>query len=201
MDRKEIFKLPMFLMILAFLCVTLSVQATEFSADMVSKIPEKTSTGKVYVKGNKIRYEFLEGDEKAVTIMRLDKGVMWILMPEEKMYMEMPGAGKGMIDPAMEKKIEHLAKKKHLGKEKMSGYVCEKYQYVYHDKAMETMTQWFSKKLNYPIKIEHKAPAYHMLTEYKNIKEGGVSDSLFEVPTDYQKMQMPMMPGMPGSLE
>ena len=202
MDRKRIFRLLMVLVTWSFFyAFPWSVEAAEFSADMISEIPEKTSVGKVYVKGNKIRYEFLEGDEKAVSITRLDNGVTWILMPEEKMYMEILGVRKDAIDPEIEKKIEHMAEKKYLGKEKVSGYVCEKYQFVYHEKTMGTMTQWFSKKLNYPIKIEHKSPSYYMFIEYKNIKEGGVSDSLFEVPAGYQKMQMPMMPNMPNDLE
>jgi hypothetical protein len=32
------------------------------------------------------------------------------------------------------------------------------------------------------------------LIEYRNIKKGKVSDSLFEPPSGYEKMQMPMMP-------
>jgi hypothetical protein len=32
--------------------------------------------------------------------------------------------------------------------------------------------------------------------EYRNIKEGGVADSLFQVPAGYTKMEMPGMPGM-----
>jgi hypothetical protein len=126
----------------------------------------------------------------------LDKGVTWSLMPEDKMYMEMPGIGKEATDPEIEKKIKDMAEKKSLGKEKISGYVCEKYQYIYHDKSLGVLTQWFSKRLNYPIKTEYKTESYHMLIEYKNIKEGRIADSLFEIPSGYQKMQLPMMPGM-----
>jgi hypothetical protein len=32
-----------------------------------------------------------------------------------------------------------------------------------------------------------------MVTEYTNIKEGGVNDSVFEVPRGYRKMSMPGM--------
>jgi D-ribose pyranose/furanose isomerase RbsD len=37
-----------------------------------------------------------------------------------------------------------------------------------------------------------------MVMEYRNIDEKTVSDALFEIPSGYQKMSMPMMPGMPG---
>lgn len=167
----------------------------EFSADVIIDNPEGKVTGKVYVKGNKIRQEFLKEGEKQTMILRLDTGLTWILMPGEKMYMEMSGIGKEATDPEIEEKIKDMAEKKYLGKEKVSGYVCEKYQYIYHDKSAGILTQWFLKKLNYPIKTEHKAPAYHMLIEYKNIKEQSIQDSLFEIPAGYHKMQMPMMPG------
>ena len=40
--------------------------------------------------------------------------------------------------------------------------------------------------------------------ELKNIKMGSQSDSLFELPAGYQKMQMPQLPmmqGMPGGMK
>ena len=96
-------------------------------------------------------------------------------------------------DPQFDRNIKNKAQIKSLGKETVNGYVCEKYQYIYHDTSMGTVTQWFSKKLNYAIKAEHKSSAGYMLTEYKNIKEGKVENSLFEVPGDYALMALPGM--------
>jgi len=197
MDKKIKLRLVIVLEIFISLIVFSSMAlAAEFSADLIIDNPRGKFTGKVYVKADKIRQEFLKQDMKQVIILRLDKGVTWSLMPEDKMYMEMSGIGKEATDPEIEKKIKDMAEKKSLGKEKISGYVCEKYQYIYHDKSLGVLTQWFSKRLNYPIKTEYKAASYHMLTEYKNIKEGRIADSLFEIPSGYQKMQLPMMPGM-----
>ena len=197
MDKKIRLKLVtvlgIFILLIGFSSMAL---AAEFSADLIIDNPQGKFTGKVYVKADKIRQEFLKQDMKQVIILRLDRGVTWSLMPENKMYMEMPGIGKEASDPEIEKKIKDMAEKKSLGKEKINGYVCEKYQYIYHDKSLGILTQWFSKRLNYPIKTEYKAAAYQMLTEYKNIKEGRIADSLFEIPSGYQKMQLPMMPGM-----
>jgi len=172
--------------------------ASEFSADMITKDDGEASTAKIYVKGKNMRQEMLKGSETSVVIMRMDKGVVWVLMPAQKMYMEvMSPAGGAAYDPELEQKTKNLAEKKYLGKEKVNGYVCEKIQYVYHDKAIGTTTQWLSKKLNYPIKVEHKSPTINTLAECKNIKEKKLPDSLFEIPSDYQKMGMPDMPGMP----
>jgi len=45
----------------------------------------------------------------------------------------------------------------------------------------------------YSIKTEYKSSSGYMLTEYKNIQEGNVQDSLFEVPGDYMLMSIPGM--------
>ena len=197
MDKKDGFKflvvLKIFISLLVFSNIAL---AAEFSADLIIDNPEGKFTGKVYVKEKKIRQEILKEGMKQIIILRLDKEVTWTLMPEGKMFMEIPSAGEEATDPEIEKKIKDMAEKKSLGKEKVGGYVCEKYQYIYHDKSLGILTQWLSKRLNYPIKTEYKTPEYYMLTEYKSIKEERIPDSLFEIPSGYQKMQIPMMPGM-----
>lgn len=197
MDKKIGLKRVMVLGIfISSIVLSSMASAAEFSADLIIDNPQGKFAGKVYIKGDKIRQEILKEDMKQVVILRLDKGVTWTLMPENKMYMEISAIGKEATDPEIEEKIKDMAEKKSLGKEKVNGYVCEKYQYIYHDKSLGVLTQWLSKRLNYPIKTEHKAEAYNMVTEYKNIKEERIPDSLFEVPSGYQKMQLPMMPGM-----
>jgi outer membrane lipoprotein-sorting protein len=71
--------------------------------------------------------------------------------------------------------------------------VCDKYQYIYRDTSLGTLTQWVSKQLNVPIKTEYKSASGYMLTEYKNIKEGNVQNSLFDVPGDYMLLSVPGM--------
>jgi outer membrane lipoprotein-sorting protein len=168
--------------------------AAEFSADLFLKHGGETMTGKVYVKGDKTRQEFVQQGQKQITIMRPDKGVTWLLMPAEKIYMEMSNQEGAAYDPQLDQNIiKDKAEIKLLGKETINGYVCDKYQYIYRDTSMGTATQWVSKQLNYPIKSEYKSSSGYMLTEYKNIKEGNVQNSLFEVPGDYALMSLPGM--------
>jgi len=161
--------------------------AAEFSADLIQKMGDEVKKGKIFVKENKMRMEFKEG----ISIMDLATGKTITLQPEEKMYMELPGAGPMASAAESDKELSKIATKKHVGTEKISGYKCDKYLITYRDKAMGKMTQWHAKKLNYPIKIVYHGPEGEMVTEYKNIKEGGVSDSLFKVPKGYKKMGMP----------
>ncbi len=181
------------LVVALILVLTGSSIAAEFSADLLLKQAGETITGKVYVKDDKTRQEYVQSGEKQVMIFRFDKEIMWVLMPAEKIYMEMSSREGAAYDPQLDRNIGDMAVKKNLGKETVNGYTCDKYQYIYHDKSMGTATQWFSKKLNYPIKSEYKSPSGYMLTEYKNIKEGQVANSLFEIPGDYAEMSIPGM--------
>ena len=167
--------------------------AAEFSADLFLKQAGETITGKVYVKGDKIRQESIQQGEKQVMIFRFDKDIVWLLMPSEKIYMEMSSKEGVAYDPQLDQNIKDKAQVKLLGKETVNGYECDKYQYIYHDTSMGTSTQWISRKLNYPIKTEYKSPSGDMLTEYKNIQEGNVQNSLFEVPGDYALLSLPGM--------
>jgi outer membrane lipoprotein-sorting protein len=183
----------------ALLCIVLfsPSYAAEFSADTVQTTPQGVFKGKFFVKENNFRQETEMQGQKQIMIFRQDKDTVWMLMPREKMYMEMKSDPKAQNVPQIDPQtVEDMAEKKYLGTETVNGYVCEKNQYIYHDKSMGTMTQWFSKELNFPIKMEMDGPSGHMTSEYKNIEEKKLSDSLFEIPAGYQKMSIPGMGGM-----
>lgn len=163
--------------------------AADFSADMViSARGEKEAKGKIYMQGTRMRMELDgEGDEKAVTISRPDKKVVWILMPEEKMYMEQAY----QEDPKMKEWTPSMEEQsKLMGKETVSGMECKKYQV----KGKETY-YWISEKLNFPVKTQD--PDATMVL--KNIRMGNVQGGLFEVPKGYEKFSMPGM-GIPGGM-
>lgn len=194
MGRRVLFGWGMMLFIVAVIFVLSSSSiAAEFSADLLLKQGGETMTGKVYVKGDKTRQEFVQQGQKQITILRPDKGVTWVLMPAEKIYMEMSSQEGAAYDPQLDQNIRDKAEIKLLGKETVNGHVCDKYQYIYHDTSRGTLTQWVSKQLNIPIKTEYKSPSGYMLTEYKNIQKRNVQDSLFEVPGDYMLMSVPGM--------
>jgi AcrR family transcriptional regulator len=126
---------------------------------------------------------------KCVTIMRGDKDTIYRLIPKTKEYTEMKGK-KGEFDfnPADPySRLAKIAVRKPLGKESINGYVCDKTKFIFKDKARGTITMWFSVKLRYPIKTEMDSPRGHVYVECKNIKEGRVAKSLFEIPKGYKK--------------
>jgi hypothetical protein len=181
-------------LILASLCFLHggAVMAAEFSADTISTRGGETITGKVFVKGDKIRNEGVRGGRETIAIVRMDKKLSWVLQPENKTYIEMKGGGAAQTRAEMESAVKGMADKKELGTEKVNGFLCDKVQYVYRDKSMGVMTQWIARDLDYPIKSEHTGAAGGgFKNELTNIKVKSLPDSLFEVPAGYKNVPMP----------
>jgi len=171
------------------------VQAAEFTATMVTKAGGVEIPGKIYVKENKVRNEVQAGGQTSIHILRPDKKVVWIIMPQQKAYVEMP-----ITHTAQQKMLplteDQKAKMKKVGTETINGYSCDKYETTmsHQGKPMQVFT-WVATDLGVPIKIVSEDGSFSM--EYKDIKPGQVADSLFDVPQDYKKMQLPF--AMPPS--
>lgn len=167
------------------------LMSAEFSADLLQKTARMTTKGKVYIKDNKMRMEMETPAGKSINLMDIETGSMQMLQPEQKMYFEMKTPKAGIV--TTDETLAKIADKKHVGTERLNGHECDKYEIIYHDRSLGKMTQWFSKKLNYPIKMVYDGPDGEMVVEYRNIKQGKVDGSLFEIPPGYQKMKIPGM--------
>jgi hypothetical protein len=178
--------------------------AAEFSAEMKTSAGGGMETSRVYVKGKLRREEVMDdGEIGAVMIMRPDKGVMWTLMPSEKMYMEvpLPEDVTGRFEDI--DRLEATATKTELGKEKVGEYECEKSRYGFdvEGQSQGLATIWYSKELDFPLKIQVGSPGGDtgMTMEYTNVKPGKVPESKFEIPAGYQKFSIPGLP--PGMMQ
>ncbi len=183
-----------------------SAEASEFQADVIMKGGMMSDDGKVWVKGQKSRQEIGSAAEKMIIIMDLDQGFHWTLMPDVKMYMKtrIQAKGKGFSPEnfvgAQPGQMEAEIKK--VGTEMLKGYKCDKYLFIFKDKQMGTMTQWFSEKLGYPIKTVNKIDKMdEIITELENIHNTNVQDDLFIVPPGYQEMPITQMPKMPAKIQ
>jgi outer membrane lipoprotein-sorting protein len=164
--------------------------AADFSAEVITKNDSQETRGKVFFHGDKMRQE-----GETINIARPDRRVMWLLVPSMKMAMEVPFSladlGQAMALP------KDKGQMKLLGTEKVNGYETEKFETTMKANGRTVkMFLWVAKKLDKPIKMVSEDGKFSM--EYREIKEGGVSADLFEIPAGYQKMTMPqgMSPGL-----
>lgn len=161
----------------------------EFSATVTKTMAGTTIVGKTFISKDKMRDESKTGDKIGATIIRMDKGVTWILM-ENKQYMEMSGMNNSGADndglKFMQKEYEQKFEIKSLGTEKVNGYACEKKQYIDKEKKFGITTIWYSPKLKYMVKNENVLNGkLNFKMELTDIKEGKQPASLFEVPAGY----------------
>jgi outer membrane lipoprotein-sorting protein len=169
-----------------------AVKAAEFSAVIVTKSGGEERRSKIYIKGDKIRREFANPGGTTIFIAPGDKNIMWMLEPEIQAYRELP------FDKDVSSKALNLPKEggesKLVGTETLNGYATDKYETsIRTPTGSRSGTIWVAKKLGVPIRIETADKLF--LQEYKDIKEGGVDDALFAMPSGYHKKDMP--PGRP----
>ncbi len=182
-------------MVAACLCTAVPQSyAVDFSADVVMTSAGHTNASKIFVKGTKIRME--QQGRPMYTIMRGDKDVSWIVMTDQKAYME--SRTDPAQRPATEEKVRGEVSRRLIGNDTVDGRAAKKYEVTFKDgERTSKMYQWMAPDIKFPVKTAAIDGSWTV--EYRNIKMGGHPDSLFEVPAGYKKMSMPAMPGMPGA--
>jgi hypothetical protein len=178
-----------FAAILLLFGFVLCAEAVELSADMIMRDGEQKQAGKLYVKGNKYRIDTKNGSEYA--IIRHDKNKSWIVMPEQKTYIEMPFDPKKK--PAIEERRLQDGNRKLLGSETINGHATKKYEVTAsRGEPADSFYQWVAPDINFPIRTA--AVNGNWSIEYSNIRTS-VPDSLFEIPETYEKISMPLSAG------
>jgi hypothetical protein len=126
--------------------------------------------------------------EEIILITRMDKKVMWNIIPKQKMYMELPLDMRNK--PLVNEKIEGEIERKHVGNETIDGQPAKKYLVTYKSgEEKHKVYQWFATDINFPVKTADVDGAW--VQEFKNIKMGSQPDSFFELPKGYKKFQFP----------
>jgi len=163
----------------------------QFTADIVQSAGGLATTGKFFVKAGNYRMELEESGQPLCVIVDQQTGITTISAPLEKMFTKIPvdHPASVMNDPFQGLKYSMtLGETRADGTETIEGYECDKSALFADDQ--KAMTQWFSRKLNFPIKIVMHGATEKMI-ELKNIQEVAVADSLFTLPVDYAEFQMP----------
>jgi hypothetical protein len=183
----------------------------DYSADVTMRLERGVEgqsldvTGKVYVARDRERRETTVMGHTSVVISRRDKGVSWILMPAQSMYMENQAKGEDE-DPYAAWQAAGVALTK-LGRETVNGVATTKFRAEAHGKegAMETGYIWLSKD-NIPVRMVTDGAddegSSRVTVDYTHIQVGKQDPALFEIPASYRNMTMPgvgmfMGPGQP----
>ena len=182
--------------LICILTFTTTVLAMSFSADIVSSDDGKTiKKEKIYMTNSKVR---VEADEM-VNILRMDKQLIWILMLEDKMYMEqqfnLATAKNQRQTPTAEPPTDE-GEKIFILRETVNGYIADKYQI--NAKKQDSHYIWLSSDPGIMMQVKTAAIDGSWWQEFRNIRLGEPDPALFEIPSGFSKMSM-AMPGMFGN--
>lgn len=156
-----------------------------FSADIVSYASKETMNGKIIVSRDKMRFE----NAGMVTITRMDKKLVWLLMPSEKMYMEQSIRLDNVVPSA--EPVAGEVERTLLGTEAVNGQAANKYRITIQvDGKKNSLYHWLAVDSGLPLKIGAIDGSWWK--EYRNIKVGEPDASLFELPDEYKKFAMGM---------
>jgi hypothetical protein len=195
-------------LLMACFAATAVFAQEDFSAKAVNLQAGKdpTNQAKIYVTKDKMRIESTQPNGRGgAAIVNFSTQTTDILMPDRKMYMEFPqgqGPGassmKGMFhignadDACGDWRRITTAKPnsscRRIGSDTVNGRSTVKYEATGDNGKSGNF--WIDPKLHFPIKWQDSEHG----GELQDIKEGSQPASLFEIPSDYQKFQMP--PGM-----
>jgi hypothetical protein len=172
-------------LLLLILAVPGAAWGAEFSASMLVKDDAKIMPGKIQVSDGKMRQEFTDERGQTITIVRPDLKVVWVILPGQGTYMEMPLTTRL---PGQFIQIPPQASGKRLvGQERLNGYDTEKYEVsVPVGRGLEKQTYWVAAKLGLPIKMECRERQFSL--EYKSIREEKVPDRQFNLPPGLKKL-------------
>lgn len=174
------------MMFIGMAMVTGVCHAEDFSADIVSSMPQGTFMSKIYVSQDKSRTEV----EGTATIARMDKKVVWVIIPAQRMYMEQPLDMQSAA--STQEKIEGEISRTMEGRETVSGISAAKYRVTYESQGQRnSIFQWIDERRHFPVKTAAIDGSWS--SEFRNIKTGPQDPALFEVPAGYKKFAMPTM--------
>ena len=180
---------------------TVGAQPTQFKANVRMKNGSdgSTTTGVAYFGGAKMRTELTADGRSMVILVDPAASSQVVLMPSEKMYMQMP-VGEGPVSlPAVGPSDPSNPCGGASGNtdcvkgpnETVSGYQTVRWDYTNKD-GVRTRA-WVSPKLRFAIKTTDDNGG---ALEFSDIAEGPQAASLFAIPSGYTKMDVGAMGGM-----
>jgi hypothetical protein len=187
----------------------------QFSADFAAKTGQMVMTGKYYKDGDRMRLEptgmsGMNGQTMPgmAMIVDLETQQVMTIMPAQKMVMVMPiGSPMARVPKNPMDEAGSIVSTKTIGKETVSGHPTTVEEVVVKDSKGQTHTLkvWSATDLDgFPMQVQSRDPktGTEVTFTYSNVKLGAPDRSLFQVPADYQKMDMGamqrgmMQPGM-----
>lgn len=168
-------------LLICFTLLSATAYAAEFSANLVFISKENHGNGKIAVTDEKVMVKIGE----IITIARIDKNLIWLVMPKGQMYIKMPLQFQNIFIGT--DSIKGELERKFVGVEKVNGQKTNKYRIIYQmDDKVYTAFLWMLPVVNIPVKKAAEDGSW--VIKYTGIYVGKQPDDLFEIPDGYQEL-------------
>jgi hypothetical protein len=180
-----------------------SAPKVQYSADYVMETAEGASRGHIYAAPGVERSETVNEGTTMISIRRDDKHVTWMLMPSERMYMEIkagqPAPGRSNTPSPEDYKTQMTTE----GRETINGIVTTKSKVLMTGADGSKMGGfWWTSDDGLVVKMDvisaEKGGKVRLKRELTNIKIGAQPAELFEIPAGYTAMNMGFGSGLLG---
>lgn len=160
--------------------------ALEFTADQITKIDGRTQKAFIYYRDQMWRIEHHSMGPVNVSIVRKDKQVVWLLLSRMKHFKTVPYNPDH--DLRVTEKMEGEISRQEIGTEIREGHPTILYEVrTKQGERVEEYYQWVATDLHFPMKLAKKDGSW--IVEYQHVKLRSVSDSLFNLPVNFQPLE------------
>jgi len=173
------------------LCIPLAVittptQGVQFVADQVTQSGGHTYRGSLYYRDDMWRIEHNDPGSVEITIVRKDKGLMWILLSRTRQFATLPFDGSTGI--TLERSMVHEIRRETIGTEVLGGHPTTVFQITVQE-GQESVVyyQWWAEDLQLPLRIARKDGAW--IVQYKNVRLRSLSPHFFDLPLNYRPIE------------
>ncbi len=179
----------------SFLVWTTASLAAEFRAQAVTRSALGEVTGTVFFQGENIRQELNLKGVPAVAILRGGEQRLWVLLPQNRTYLELPFTQEGM--PGLLTLPRQGQDMRLLGQETVNGYLCDKYagNVTVLGRTLPR-TVWVARDLHVPIKMVSADGS--LAAEFTHIRPEKLDPALFLLPAGYARLALPGLAGPDG---
>jgi len=170
---------------------------TEYSFDIKIDAAGQTMTGKSYVKGTKMRQEMNVAGQNTVLLLNMNDKVAYTLMPDQGIAMKMDFSKVSVQTERPDARISELpSSAKLIGTDTVDGKAAAVYEVP---DSVGSGKYWVWTERGMPLKVEVTGAEGKTVIEFLNYKFGSIPDSLFELPSGTQLMDLPINPNLPGA--
>ncbi len=160
--------------------------ALEFTADQITKIDGRTHKANIYYRDQMWRIEHHSLGPVNVSIVRKDKRVVWLLLSRMKHFKTIPYDSEQ--DLKITEQLEGEISRQEIGQEVREGHPTVLYEVTTKQgERVEGYYQWVATDIRFPMKLAKKDGSW--IVEYQHVKLRALSDSLFNLPVNFQPLE------------